>query len=67
VVMIHGGGFRAGDKASWEPEARRVADKGWVAFSIAYRLDEPTATRSKRWGSSLRCFSMNSSSRGNTS
>jgi acetyl esterase len=43
VVMIHGGGFRAGDKASWEPEARRVADKGWVAFSIAYRLDEPTA------------------------
>ena len=43
VVMIHGGGFRAGDKASWEPEARRVADKGWVAFSVNYRLDQPTA------------------------
>lgn len=43
VVMIHGGGFRAGDKASWEPEARKVAEKGWVAFSVNYRLDEPTA------------------------
>lgn len=43
VVMIHGGGFRAGDKRSWEPEARRVAEKGWVAFSVNYRLDEPTA------------------------
>lgn len=43
VVMIHGGGFRAGDKGSWEPEARKVAEKGWVAFSVDYRLDEPTA------------------------
>ena len=41
VVMIHGGGWRAGDKASWRPEAERVAAKGWVAFSINYRLDEP--------------------------
>ncbi len=41
VVMIHGGGFRAGDKRSWEPEARRVAEKGWVAFSVGYRLGEP--------------------------
>ena len=43
VVLIHGGGFRVGDKGSWEPEARRVAEKGWVAFSVNYRLDEPTA------------------------
>ncbi|MDQ4067907.1 MAG: alpha/beta hydrolase, partial [Actinomycetota bacterium] len=42
VVMIHGGGWRAGDKASWEPEARRLAQKGWVAFSVNYRLDEPS-------------------------
>ena len=41
VVMIHGGGWRAGDKASWRPEAERLAAKGWVAFSINYRLDEP--------------------------
>ena len=41
VVMIHGGGWRLGDKASWRPEAERLAAKGWVAFSINYRLDEP--------------------------
>lgn len=41
VVMIHGGGWRVGDKASWRPEAERLAGRGWVAFSINYRLDEP--------------------------
>ena len=41
VVMIHGGGWRVGDKASWQPEAERLAAKGWVAFSVNYRLDEP--------------------------
>jgi acetyl esterase len=41
VVMIHGGGWRVGDKASWRPEAERLATKGWVAFSVNYRLDEP--------------------------
>ena len=42
VVMIHGGGWRVGDKASWQPEAERLATKGWVAFSVNYRLDEPS-------------------------
>jgi acetyl esterase len=41
VVMIHGGGWRAGDKASWRPEAEKLAARGWVAFSVNYRLDEP--------------------------
>jgi acetyl esterase len=41
VVMIHGGGWRVGDKGSWRPEAERLAGRGWVAFSINYRLDEP--------------------------
>lgn len=43
VLLIHGGAWRAGDKATFEPEARKLAAKGWVAFSINYRLDEPTA------------------------
>jgi acetyl esterase len=43
VVMIHGGGWRAGDKASWAEEANRFAERGWVAFSVNYRLDEPSA------------------------
>jgi acetyl esterase len=42
VVMIHGGGWRVGDKASWADEAQRFAGHGWVAFSINYRLDEPS-------------------------
>jgi acetyl esterase/lipase len=42
VVMIHGGGWRTGDKASWAPEANLLAERGWVAFSVNYRLDEPS-------------------------
>ncbi len=42
VVMLHGGGWRVGDKASWAPEAARLAERGWVAFSVNYRLDEPS-------------------------
>lgn len=42
VVMIHGGGWRVGDKGSWAPEAERLAGRGWVAFSVDYRLDEPS-------------------------
>ena len=43
VVLIHGGGWRLGDKAWWADEAQRFADRGWVAFSVNYRLDEPSA------------------------
>ena len=43
VLLIHGGAWRAGDKRTFEPEAREVAAKGWVAFSINYRLDESPA------------------------
>lgn len=42
IVMIHGGGWRVGDKGSWAPEAGRLAERGWVAFSVNYRLDEPS-------------------------
>lgn len=43
VVMIHGGGWRAGDKASWADEAGYLAQLGWVALSVNYRLDEPSS------------------------
>ena len=43
VLLMHGGGFRVGDKRSFEPEARKLAAKGWVGFSVNYRLDEPVA------------------------
>jgi acetyl esterase/lipase len=43
VLLVHGGGFRVGDKASFAPEATRLAERGWVAFSVNYRLDEVSA------------------------
>ncbi len=38
IVFVHGGGWTAGDKSSWEDEALRFADEGYVGISINYRL-----------------------------
>lgn len=38
VVLVHGGGWRSGDRTWWAAQARRVRDEGWVAVSVDYRL-----------------------------
>lgn len=38
VVLIHGGGFHAGNRASQLPFAVRLAEEGFVAATITYRL-----------------------------
>jgi acetyl esterase len=38
VVLVHGGGFEAGDKESMMPLCRKLAADGFAAFSIDYRL-----------------------------
>jgi acetyl esterase/lipase len=38
IVLIHGGGFIGGDKAYYTPLGRQLASKGYVAFSLNYRL-----------------------------
>lgn len=38
VVLIHGGGFRAGSRNSYIPVATRLAQRGYVAATITYRL-----------------------------
>jgi acetyl esterase len=38
VLVIHGGGWRSGDKRDWAREGRRLASAGFVAFVINYRL-----------------------------
>jgi len=43
VILIHGGGWRAGDKSAMRDEAQRLASLGWVAFSVDYRLRTPAA------------------------
>jgi acetyl esterase/lipase len=38
VVCIHGGGFRAGDRKGWDERCRKLAEKGFIAATITYRL-----------------------------
>ena len=38
VVLIHGGGWRSGDRSQTIPMARRIAGSGYVAVAVEYRL-----------------------------
>ena len=38
VELIHGGGWQAGDKSFYAPLGRALAARGFVAFSVNYRL-----------------------------
>src|SRR5258706_9805506 len=38
VLCIHGGGFRAGDRDSYNPLLIQLASRGYVAVSTSYRL-----------------------------
>ena len=38
VLFIHGGGFRAGSRDGYNAQIIRLADKGYVAVTISYRL-----------------------------
>lgn len=38
VVVIHGGGWRGGDKQALAEQGNQLAQRGFVAFSVNYRL-----------------------------
>lgn len=38
IVFIHGGGWRVGDKSQYASLAKEAVNRGYVAFSINYRL-----------------------------
>jgi len=38
LVMIHGGGWRSGNKVMERPMAQRIAENGFVAIPVEYRL-----------------------------
>jgi acetyl esterase/lipase len=38
VLCIHGGGFRAGKRESYDGLCMRLAEKGYVAMTVTYRL-----------------------------
>lgn len=40
VVLIHGGGWRNGSPSQFHDHAQRLADKGYVAVCIGYRLSQ---------------------------
>ncbi len=38
VLCIHGGGFRAGDRKRWDGLCKKLAERGYVAATVTYRL-----------------------------
>ncbi len=38
VLLVHGGGFRAGTKEGYIPLAVKLAERGYVAATVTYRL-----------------------------
>jgi acetyl esterase/lipase len=38
VLLIHGGGFRGGNRQSYLPTAIKLAERGYVAATMSYRL-----------------------------
>ena len=40
VVLIHGGGWRSGDKRDYADQCRELASRGFVAATINYRLSQ---------------------------
>jgi acetyl esterase/lipase len=38
VILIHGGGWKSGDKSQMESLAIEIASKGYICFAVAYRL-----------------------------
>ena len=43
VFLLHGGGWRLGDKRDVVDVATRMARRGWVVFAVNYRLNVPEA------------------------
>jgi Esterase/lipase len=37
VLLVHGGGFRAGTRQSYLPMAAKLAERGYVAATVTYR------------------------------
>ena len=51
IIIIHGGGFHSGSRAqgSLVDHAEYFASRGWVAFSIDYRLERNYGTLPSEW------------------
>lgn len=55
MVIIHGGGFTGGSRSGWRQveQAEYFASRGWVAFSIDYRVLGDIGTVPQEWADSV--------------
>lgn len=55
IVIIHGGGFTGGSRSGWRQVqlAEYFASRGWVAFSIDYRVLGDKGTVPQQWVDSV--------------
>ena len=55
IVIIHGGGFTGGSRSGWRQveQAEYFASRGWVAFSIDYRVLGDKGTVPEQWVDSV--------------
>lgn len=44
ILLIHGGGFRQGDRRMLEPRCAALAERGYTAIAVEYRLIDDTNT-----------------------
>ena len=49
ILCIHGGGFRAGKREGWDARCKLLAEHGYVAATVTYRLapKHPSRPRSR--------------------
>ncbi len=38
IILVHGGGWKSGNKTMQQPLAQQLAERGWVCFTVEYRL-----------------------------
>lgn len=38
IILVHGGGWKSGNKSLMKPFAQRIASKGYACFTVEYRL-----------------------------
>src|SRR5436190_9896784 len=53
MVWIHGGGFVAGGRGDMSGYATALAQRGWTAVSIDYRLATPRELRTRGYGAEI--------------
>lgn len=49
IVLIHGGGWRGGNRGAYRKEIEEAARRGYVAMTVSYRLTQPDEQRKAKY------------------